>query len=66
MSGIIMDIASGFELYDSRLAIFISGTQTAQVRRGAARSAHGTFLKRQGLSSWPLAYQKRRAKKIAR
>jgi len=34
-----MDIASGFELYDSRLAIFISDAQTAQVRRGAALSA---------------------------
>jgi hypothetical protein len=34
-----MDIASGFALYDSRLAIFIAGTQTAQVRQGAALSA---------------------------
>jgi len=34
-----MDLASGFELYDSPLAIFIAGAQTAQVRRGAALSA---------------------------
>jgi len=34
-----MDIASGFELYDSHLAIFIAGAQTAQVRRGAALNA---------------------------